>query len=96
MKLRIGPHNQFFWIATSAAVTGPQECVSDMREAYRRRRDLAIRYLRERAAFSYFPQGAFYLMVDVSYSGSDGEKFAPDLLEKRGVAVAPGPTFGPA
>ena len=78
-----------------AAIEGPQDCVRAMRDVYRRRRDIAIKYLKERNAYSYTPRGAFYLMVDVSGSGLDGQEFAMTLLGTRGVAVAPGPTFGP-
>ena len=79
-----------------AAITGSQACVATMRRAYRQRRDVAIRYLASRDAFSYSPRGAFYLMVDVSSSGLDGDAFAVELLERKRVAVAPGPTFGPS
>ena len=78
-----------------AAITGPQTCVHEMRDAYRRRRDLAVAFLEARNARSYTPRGAFYLMVDVASSGLDGEAFAMELLETRRIAVAPGPTFGP-
>ena len=79
-----------------AAIEGPQDCVRQMRDAYRKRRDLAVAYLRERNAYSYTPRGAFYLMIDISASGLDGEAFALELLDHYNVAVAPGPTFGPA
>ena len=78
-----------------AAITGPQDCVFEMRDAYRRRRDLAVEFLKSRNACSYVPKGAFYLMVDVSASGLDGEAFAYELLETRRIGVAPGATFGP-
>ncbi len=78
-----------------AAITGPQDCVAEMRDAYRRRRDLAVEFLRTRNNFTYRPRGAFYLMVDVSGSGLDGEAFALELLETRRVGVAPGKTVGP-
>lgn len=79
-----------------AALTGPQDCVWQMRDEYRRRRDLAIAFLRKKNAYSYTPRGAFYLLIDVSRSGMNGEEFALELLQESRVAVAPGPTFGPA
>ncbi len=78
-----------------AAITGPQDCVEEMRSAYRRRRDLAVALLKERGAYAYTPRGAFYIMVDITRSGMDGKAFALKLLQERHVAVAPGPTFGP-
>ena len=78
-----------------AAIEGPQDCVRAVRDVYRRRRDLAIDYVRSRDAHSCTPRGAFYLMIDVSASGLDGQEFAMELLRARRVAVAPGPTFGP-
>ncbi len=43
-----------------------------------------------------WPQGAFYLLVDVSKTGMDGDAFSKYLLEKEGVVVCPGSGFGPS
>lgn len=77
--------------AGAAALTGPQSCVAEMREAYRQRRDLAVRLLREHDRYLYTPHGAFYILVDV---GRPGRQFALDLLRARNVAVASGSSFG--
>lgn len=77
-----------------AAITGPQDCVAAMRQAYRRRRDLAVEALKARNAHTYTPRGAFYVLIDVSASGLDGHAFALKLLDQKRVSVAPGPTFG--
>ena len=82
-------------MAALAAVTGPQECVAEMRDAYRRRRDLVTEFLSGRGIPHVKPRGAFYLMVDVSGSGSSGMDFVLRLLKERQVAVVPGDTFGP-
>jgi aspartate/methionine/tyrosine aminotransferase len=66
-----------------------------MVSAYQRRRDLALAILRRRGLPAYTPQGAFYLMVDISGCGLDSDRFARDLLSTAQVAVAPGRTFGP-
>ncbi len=81
--------------AAEAALTGPQDCVAEMRAAYRRRRDLALDILRRKGLYRYTPRGAFYLMVGISASGLDSYTFATRLLETKRVAVAPGRTFGP-
>src|SRR5207248_2996539 len=52
-----------------AALDGPQDCVAEMVSAYRRRRDLSVDLLREAGLLVAEPQGAFYVMADVSQSG---------------------------
>lgn len=81
--------------AAEAAFNGPQDCVAEMRLHYRARRDQAVAFLQDAGIPTYSPAGAFYLMVDVARSGRDSEEFALDLLERYGVAVAPGRAFGP-
>ena len=78
-----------------AAVTGPQECVAEMRDSYRHRRDLVTEFLTGRGIPHVRPRGAFYLMIDVSGSGSSGMDFVLRLLKQKRVAVVPGDTFGP-
>ncbi len=81
--------------AGEAALRGDQSCVAEMREAYRRRRDLAVGLFREYEVAVHEPKGAFYMLVDVASSGLDSYTFARRLLEEEKVAVAPGATFGP-
>lgn len=81
----------------AAALTGPQECVAEMREGYKRRRDLAVSLLKDHGRYIYTPHGAFYALIDVrSHSGEErrGRQFALNLLRERNVAVAPGSGFG--
>lgn len=83
--------------AGAAALTGSQACVIAMREAYHKRRDLAISLLKDLGRYIYTPHGAFYALIDVtSPNGTrrDGRQFAFDLLRERNVAVAPGSCFG--
>jgi aspartate aminotransferase len=83
--------------AAAAALTGPQDCVVEMRHVYRRRRDLAVSLLKDLGRYVYTPYGAFYILVDVTSpdgTGRRGRQFALDLLRKRNIAVAPGTTFG--
>jgi aspartate aminotransferase len=81
-------------VAGEAALDGPQDCVTEMCAAYRRRRDLVVDILREAELFIAEPDGAFYCMADVSPSGLASRDFAFRLLRERGVAVAPGSAFG--
>ena len=63
--------------------------------AYRRRRDRSLEILRRNALLTYAPQGAFYMMIDISRCGDDSYQIARQLLLEEKVAVAPGATFGP-
>lgn len=80
--------------AAEAALDGPQDCVGEMVSAYRRRRDLAADLLREAGLLTVLPEGAFYVLADVSPSRLGALEFAKRLLAERRVAVAPGTAFG--
>jgi aspartate aminotransferase len=82
--------------AALAALLGPQDHVAAARDSYRERRDAAIELLTARGVPCVRPEGAFYLMVDVSAATGDSEAFALRLLRERHVSVAPGSAFGPA
>ena len=89
--------------AALAAYTGSQECVVEMREAFRRRRDLVVAMAREIPGLKVNePQGAFYLFPEVSaYIGQRfGDKVIADdndlcmyLLEEAHVATVSGSAF---
>ena len=80
------------WGALPAA-RDPELGVAAMRDAYRRRRDLAIASLKPAGLADYEPDGAFYIMADVSSTGMSGDEFAVSLLREERVAVAPGVGF---
>jgi aspartate/methionine/tyrosine aminotransferase len=82
--------------AAEAALTGPQDCVAEMRAAYRLRRDVAVEALREHELLVTEPRGAFYIFADIGRATDDTYAFARALVTDHGVAVAPGGTFGPA
>ena len=81
-------------MAALAALEGPQEAVGRMRDAYRARRDAAVRELASGGVRVRVPAGGFYLWVDVSPWGTDDWSLASSLLDQAGVAVAPGTSFG--
>ena len=91
----------FIQRAAEAALTGPQQCVREMLDAYRMRRDLALSLLRPGLPSISAPAGAFYLLVPAAaLTGvSEGEfnsvRFAEQLIDAEQVAVAPGIAFGP-
>jgi aspartate/methionine/tyrosine aminotransferase len=84
----------FSQLASVEGLDGPQDCVLNMRDAYRRRRDIAIEVLKANDLYHYTPGGAFYLLVDISSTGMDSRDFALQLIAEHKVAVAPGKTFG--
>ena len=97
MRYSVPNYSKVVQRAAAAALTGPQTCVTEMRQAYHRRRDLAVSLLKDLGRYVYTPHGAFYMLIDVT--GMDGTKrrgrqFALDLLRERNVAAAPGSTFG--
>ena len=80
--------------AAEAALTGPQDCVEEMRQVFAARRELICRLASEIPGFKFRePQGAFYLFPDVSAIGT-GDEVAELLLEKAHVAVVSGSAFG--
>lgn len=84
----------FSQLASAEALDGSQDCVEEMRQAYKRRRDVALEVLRAHDLYQYTPGGAFYLLIDISASGMDARAFTFELIHKKRVAVAPGSTFG--
>jgi aspartate aminotransferase len=81
-------------MAALAALTGPQEVVREMRDAYRTRRDEALEVLDRGGLPSSRPSGAFYVWTDVSKAGVPSMDLARSLIEDEHLAVAPGSAFG--
>jgi aspartate aminotransferase len=77
-----------------AALTGPQDCVAEMRSAYRTRRDLALSTVEALGLRAVRPAGAFYLWLSVTPGGRDTYHLALDLLRTTHTAMAPGAAFG--
>jgi aspartate aminotransferase len=85
--------------AVTAALNGPQDCVTDMLAEYRRRRDQTCAWLAEEPRIRLVkPAGAFYLFPDVSaFLSPDGIRttgeLAQALLDDARVALTPGEAF---
>jgi aspartate aminotransferase len=78
-----------------AALTGSQQCVTDMRDEFNVRRE----YMFERLSSIHNvtavkPTGAFYMLANISKLGMSSTNFADRLLSKANVAVVPGIAFG--
>ncbi len=78
-----------------AALTGPQDCVSEMVAEFDRRRKVVVEGLNKLPDVSCAtPKGAFYAFPNVSRTGWKAKALASALLEEAGVAVIGGPDFG--
>src|SRR3954452_6857637 len=78
-----------------AAVKGDQQPLSDMREEFDMRRNYMYdRISKIQNVTAVKPQGAFYVLVNISQLGLTSQNFADRLLSKANVAVIPGAAFG--
>ena len=85
----------FTQYAGTAALTGPQDAVSQMVEEYRKRRDIITEGLNGLPGVScHLPEGTFYAFPDISGTGMSSMEFADMLLSEARVAVTPGIAFG--
>jgi aspartate aminotransferase len=85
----------FTQYAGTAALTGPQDAVSQMVEEYRKRRDIITEGLNSLPGVScHLPEGTFYAFPDISGTGMSSMEFADMLLSEARVAVTPGIAFG--
>ena len=74
-----------------AALNGPQDCVSEMNNVYKERRDALIAGLKELGLEVRLPRATFYVWVHVNGKSLD---FTKALLEKAGIVTTPGVGFG--
>lgn len=78
-----------------AALKGDQQPLADMRDEFSMRRN----YMYDRITkipniTAVRPEGAFYVLVNISQLGLSSQNFADRLLSKANVAVVPGIAFG--
>src|SRR5438046_7009253 len=78
-----------------AALKGDTQALADMREAF----DMRRIYMFDRISkipniTAVKPQGAFYVLVNISQLGLTSQNFADRLLSKANVAVVPRAAFG--
>ncbi|HYJ06652.1 MAG TPA: pyridoxal phosphate-dependent aminotransferase [Chthoniobacterales bacterium] len=78
-----------------AALKGDQQALADMRDEFSMRRN----YMYDRITkipniTAVKPEGAFYILVNISQLGLSSQNFADRLLSKANVAVIPGAAFG--
>lgn len=83
--------------AALEALSGSQDCISEMIDEYHRRRELIARGLNDIDGFQYTPpKGTFYAFPNVSKLGLPSARIAEELLEQAKLACIPGSAFGEA
>jgi len=83
-------------IAAAAALNGPQDCVQEMRDLYRERRDVMVKGLAGAGWDVPSPEGSMFLWAPIPerFKHLGSVDFSKLLLAKAKVAVAPGIGFG--
>ncbi|MBI3707633.1 MAG: LL-diaminopimelate aminotransferase, partial [Proteobacteria bacterium] len=83
-------------VAAVAALNGPQDCVREIRELYRQRRDALISGLAQAGWQVPSPPASMFAWAPIPtrFSNMGSLEFSKLLLEKAHVAVSPGIGFG--
>ncbi|NHN85829.1 LL-diaminopimelate aminotransferase [Acetobacter musti] len=83
-------------VAAVAALSGPQDCVAEIRALYKERRDVLLRGLQGSGWEIPSPEGSMFAWAPIPEPFRDmgSVAFSKLLLQEAGVAVAPGLGFG--
>jgi alanine-synthesizing transaminase len=83
-------------VAATAALNGPDDCVREMRETYRKRRDALVESYGRAGWHIPSPSASMFAWAPVpeSFRALGSVEFSKLLVEKAEVAVAPGIGFG--
>ncbi len=80
--------------AGAYALSLPQQYYDTLQAEYQARRDLLLPVLEESGFKTFVPDGAYYIMTDISAFGfSDDVEFTRHLIREVGVACVPGSSF---
>ena len=91
----VGSTAHFTQFAGLEAIIGPQDMVEVMVTEYQRRRNVIVEGLNAIPGFTcQKPQGAFYVFPNITGTGIGSTELANLILEKAGVALLPGNSFG--
>jgi aminotransferase len=72
----------------------PEEYYVNLRNTYQQKRDVMVTVLQQSGFEVYVPDGAYYIMTDISRFGfEDDVSFARYLVQEIGVATVPGSSF---
>jgi alanine-synthesizing transaminase len=83
-------------VAATAALNGPQDCVQEMRDLYRERRDVLVKGLRAAGWDVPSPDGSMFAWAPIPprFAHLGSLEFSKLLMARARVAVAPGIGFG--
>ncbi len=83
-------------VAATAALNGPDECIREMRDVYRKRRDALVESFGKAGWDIPVPEATMFAWVQIpeKFRHLGSVEFAKLLVEKAEVAVAPGLGFG--
>jgi aminotransferase len=80
--------------AGAMALRFEEQYFYQLRQKYAERRDLLLGILHEAGFECYLPEGAYYIMTDISSFGfPDDVRFCQNLVKNIGVAAVPGSSF---
>lgn len=83
-------------VAATAALNGPDDCIREVREIYKKRRDVLVESF-ARAGWEIPPPAASmfaWAPLPKAFRGMGSMQFATLMVEKSGVVVSPGVAFG--
>jgi len=83
-------------VAATAALNGPQDCVDDIREMYRQRRDVLVEGLKQAGWDVPVPKASMFVWAPIppAFKHLGSLEFAKLLITEAKVAVSPGIGFG--
>lgn len=87
----------FMQLAAAAALEGPQDCVKQVVDTYRRRRDYFVGELNKMGWPVPLPKATMYVWAPLpeAWKSRGSLAFAEGLIKETGVVVTPGVGFGP-
>jgi alanine-synthesizing transaminase len=83
-------------VASIVALEGPQECVTQIKNSYEKRRNVMVKGLHEIGWMVDVPKASMYIWAKIPdlYAKEGSIAFAKRLIEHAKIAVAPGVGFG--
>src|SRR6185369_2510605 len=83
-------------VAAAAALNGPEDCIVEMRETYRKRRDALVESFTRAGWPVPVPQASMFAWAPIPerFRALGSVEFSKLLVERASVAMAPGVGFG--
>ncbi|HET7383348.1 MAG TPA: aminotransferase class I/II-fold pyridoxal phosphate-dependent enzyme, partial [Pseudolabrys sp.] len=83
-------------VAATAALNGPEDCIKEMREIYRRRRDVLVESFGRAGWHVPVPRASMFAWAPIPepFQSLGSVDFSKLLVEKADIAVSPGIGFG--